>query len=345
MKRCAALNLSPSTSFLDHIAPLASLLGIPLISLNEDHVARIKAYYPEVQLRYEPELSFHLKELCEEFDRLVSCGYWAKEFGQSLQDLYGKKMQLIFCPHGQSDKGYAAPLLAPYALQDAVLLYGPLMKQMVDELQIRLPKAALIGNYRKIYYEKHRLRHLKLAEEQIFSQLEKNLPTLLYAPTWNDQDRGSSFIEVARDLILNKPPHWNLLIKAHPQIAEKEAGHFFGLPLPKKGVVVDCDFPLIYPVLERADAYLGDYSSVGYDALAFDLPLFFLQKPHLPPMRLHECGEILASGRDLFQTLIAKIPQAKRFEEKRRKLYSLAFDPRATLQSAMEHLIERVSTK
>ena len=216
MKRCAALNTSPGASFLDHIAPLSSLLGIPLIATEEEHASKISRYYPEVALHYLPDLSFRLKEISEEFDTLIECSYWADEFRQLLNQCYGKKMRLIFCPHGQSDKGYGAPLLAPYASQEAVLLYGDLMKEMLGELGIALPKHAEMGNYRRLYYEKHRVRHLELAKEELFSQLDPKSRTLLYAPTWNDLDGATTFFDGVERLILEKPTDWNLLIKAHP---------------------------------------------------------------------------------------------------------------------------------
>ena len=336
MKRFAALYTSPSASFIDHIAPLASLLKIPLLVTEEEHALKIATYYPEVELHHWPDLPLRLEELCAKFDTLIECGYWADEFRRCLETLYGKKMHLIFCPHGQSDKGYLAPLLAPYAKQEKVLLYGDLMKEMLSDLKIALPKHAVVGNYRKLYYERHRARHLKWAQERIFSKLDPSCPTLLYAPTWNDLDQASTFFEGVERLIEQKSASWNLLIKAHPLLLQKEPARFYRLNLEKKGVVVDCDFPLIYPLLERSAAYLGDYSSIGYDALSFDKPLFFLTKPQLPEARLHACGEVLDPKENLFEKILQKIPQAGRFQKNREALYQKAFAKGADVRQAVE---------
>ena len=96
-------------------------------------------------------------------------------------------MRLVFCPHGQSDKGYRTPLLAPYAFQDTVLIYGSLMLEMLRELGISVPSHAIIGNYRRAFYLKHRLFYDSLAAEEL--RLDRSKRTVLYAPTWKDSCR------------------------------------------------------------------------------------------------------------------------------------------------------------
>ena len=57
-------------------------------------------------------------------------------------------------------------------------------------------------------------------------------------------------------------------------------------------------YPLIYPLLNRCDLYLGDHSSVGYDVLPFEKPMVFLN----PTSRslsdkstlLFQCGQTLS---------------------------------------------------
>ena len=54
------------------------------------------------------------------------------------------------------------------------------------------------------------------------------------------------------------------------------------------------DFPPIYPLLERSVCYIGDYSSIGYDFLVFDRPLFFIPSSKSPSSSytspLYRCG-------------------------------------------------------
>ena len=126
--RCAAVNSGPDFHLLDHIAPLAHLMNMPLLLTEEKNFELARRYYPQVDAQYHPDLEHRLSFLAEQFDALFECKYWAPHLKRLFRDLYRKDMRLVFCPHGQSDKGYAAPLLSLYSTQDLVLLYGELLK-------------------------------------------------------------------------------------------------------------------------------------------------------------------------------------------------------------------------
>jgi hypothetical protein len=303
----AALN-TDGIHLLDHIAPLASLSNIPLIVTEEENAALAAKYYPEVELRFWPDLEFRLKDLAAEFDTLIECKYWAPHLKHLFHVLFKKEMRLIFCPHGQSDKGYSAPLLAPYALQDIVLLYGDLLKEMLIDLNVwdSIQAHATIGNYRLHYFQKHKKRLLAFAQEEVFSKLNSDNKTLLYAPTWRDADHSSTFFEFCEKIIRELPEDWNLILKIHPLLEKRDPALFYRLTIfeeKRQNFAFVHTFPLIYPLLEKVDAYLGDYSSVGYDILAFQKPMFFLPNPHLPPARLHSCGKILFPEENIFKAM------------------------------------------
>ena len=322
--------LSNDVLFLDHISPLASLMGWPLIVTKEENAVLASKYYPEVDLLYWPDLEFRFKELAEKCDALVGCHFWEPSIKYLFRAFYQKEMRLIFCPHGQSDKGYAAPSLSPYGRQEAVLLYGDLMKEMLIEMKIwdLIPAFAQVGNFRFSYYEKHRLRLDKAAEIEIFSHLERSNRTLLYAPTWNDPDSSTTFFECGEKLLRELPADWNLIIKLHPFILEKNPELFYRLSAieeQRSNFLLVREFPAIYPILERIDAYLGDYSSIGYDVLAFQKPMFFLRQPYLPPARLHACGRIIDFSANLFQSIEQGLSQAEAFIPFQAALYKKAF--------------------
>ena len=322
-----ALN-TDGTHLLDHIAPLASLCGMPLILAKEENQALAAKYYPEVELRFWPDLEFRLKDLADEFDTLIECKYWAPHLKQLFHTCFKKDMRLIFCPHGQSDKGYGAPLLSPYALQDVVLLYGELLKEMLIELNVwdSVQAYATIGNYRLHYFQKHKERLTELAQEEVFSKLNPVNKTLLYAPTWRDADCSSSFFEFTKKILSQLPEDWNLILKIHPLLEERDPALYYPLAIceeKRKNFALVDDFPLVYPILEKIDAYLGDYSSIGYDALVFLKPMFFVQNPHLPAGRLHSCGTILNPEENIFST----IDRAKKFTGVQSSLCAKAFAP------------------
>jgi CDP-glycerol glycerophosphotransferase (TagB/SpsB family) len=287
-------------------------------------------YYPEVEVRCWPDLPFRLRDLAEEFDTLFNCQYWEPSFKECFRTLFHKEMELVFCPHGQSDKGYKSPLLELYKFQDVVLLYGQLLQDMLIELNIWDETKAHrhIGNYRQSYHQLHQVRERKLAEQAIFSKLSPLNKTLLYAPTWKDADGATSFFLESERLIRQLPSDWNLILKLHPLLAERDPALFYRMTTleeRKPNFVVVHQFPLIYAILERIDAYLGDYSSIGYDVLAFRKPMFFWQLPHLPPARLHTCGQILDSKEPPFKQIEQGMKVAKQFVEKQSALYKYAF--------------------
>jgi len=311
---------------LDHIAPLASLHQFPLIVTEEENALLAAKYYPEVELRYWPDLEFRLKDLAAEFDTLIECKYWQPHVKQLFRTCFNKEMRLIFCPHGQSDKGYGAPLLAPYALQDVVLLYGDLLKEMLQELNIwdSIQAYATIGNYRLHYFQKHKERLRALAEKEVFSKLTRTNKTLLYAPTWRDADQSTTFFDSVKNIIDALPAHWNLLLKIHPLLEKRDPTLYYRLAIleeKKSNFLLLNDFPLVYPILEKIDAYLGDYSSIGYDVLPFQKPMFFLQNPKLPPARLHSCGIKVE------QNIFKEIETAESFKEAQSALCLRAFAP------------------
>lgn len=324
MANWAALNTGPDFHLLDHIAPLADLLEIPLLVAEEKNYEMAKKFYPQVTVRHAPDLEFRLGDLASEFDMLFECKFWLPHLQELFRNLHKKEMRLVFCPHGQSDKGYQAPLLAPYALQDRVLLYGDLLAQMLKEVGVwdDLPPYAKVGNYRLAFYRKYQEFYDELAENEIYSHLRKDYPTLIYAPTWRDADQATSFFTFGQDVVAQLPADWNLIIKLHPLLEQRDPALFYkvtGKMEGKDNVVIVSDFPSIYPILARADAYLGDSSSVGYDFLAFQRPLFFL--PLKGRERLHSCGHVVTSGHDLSQKLNLKNPCIQHQKD----LYHFAF--------------------
>ncbi|MDE3045046.1 MAG: CDP-glycerol glycerophosphotransferase family protein [Verrucomicrobiota bacterium] len=322
LKACA-FNTGPDIHLLDHIAPLASILNIPLIVTEEENELLAAKYYPEVSTERWTHLEFHLKEIADRFDLLIECKYWAPHLKELFRTLFHKKMELIFCPHGQSDKGYATPLLAPYATQDGVLLYGNLLKKMLEELNIQIPDYWMIGNHRWLYFQTHRERLRAAAQKEVFSFLDPKRPTLLYAPTWQDADQSTSFFETFQQL--NQKSDWNVLIKIHPLLSQRDPALFCRLTASLENVFLIHEFPPVYPLLERIDAYLGDYSSVGYDVLAFQKPMFLLARSSLPLARLHSCGQRVHPDRNLLFQIEKNLCKARNFEPLQRELYEKAF--------------------
>lgn len=293
-KRLCALNTGIDFHLLDHIAPLAEILEMPLITSEEKNFIFSKKYYPNVKAIYNPGIDLSLSKLSLEYDVLFECKYWRPKLKDLFKELYGKEMELVFCPHGQSDKGFSSPLLAPYSYQDSILLYGDLQIEMLKKLRIwPLKRYAITGNYRRLFYQKHKSFYDDLAEREVFSRFKKKQRLLLYAPTWNDSDRSTSFFNHLRWILSEIPTDWNLLIKVHPLLELADPAEYYsleGLADQKKNILLIGEFPPIYPLLDKADLFLGDYSSVGYDFLTFKRPMLFIPNPRLPQGTLRDVG-------------------------------------------------------
>lgn len=281
--RSLAFNTGPDYHLLDHIAPLAEQLKCPLVVTEELNFELAKRFYPQIEVHHVPDLEFRLGEIANHFDVLYECKYWQPHLKTLFRTLYNKEMRLVFCPHGQSDKGYGAPVLAPYALQDAVLVYGQLMLDMLKDLKIEVPEYTRVGNYRWEFYQKHRAFYDALAPK-----IDRSKRTLVYAPTWCDLDDSSSLFKLGMRVISELPSDWNLILKVHPLLKQRNPAQYEMLKFDLPNLFLVDEFPPVYPILALADVYLGDASSVGYDFLMFDKPLYFF--PTQLPGRLHACG-------------------------------------------------------
>ena len=306
--RCAAFNTGTDFHLLDHIAPLAEQMGMPLITTEERNDALARRYYPQIEVRNMPDLESELSAIAEEFDALFECKYWAPHLKLLFRQLYNKEMRLVFCPHGQSDKGYKAALLDPYAFQDAVLLYGDLLIEMLKDLNIwtSLSNYAVVGNYRLRFYQKYRSFYDSLVVREV--PLDKKKRTLLYAPTWRDADGATSFFQYGKEVISQLPFDWNLIVKIHPLLEQRDPAYFYAIAAQmdkKPSAILIHEFPPVYPLLSLSDIYLGDASSVGYDFLYFQRPLYFFQGEQTG--KIHSCGRRIDPARNIFPNSIHPI--------------------------------------
>jgi len=141
-------------------------------------------------------------------------------------------------------------------------------------------------------------------------------PTVLYAPTWSDAIGSSSFLAAFSSMAARLPDGWRLVLKLHPH-AEAQAPLVDRLVAlaARPGIVVLRNEPLVFPWLERADAYVGDMSSLAYDFLAYDRPMVFLNRAtgsaaDASGSRLFACGAVLGPERyaEAYATIEAMRP-------------------------------------
>ncbi|MFA6502260.1 MAG: CDP-glycerol glycerophosphotransferase family protein, partial [Parachlamydiales bacterium] len=128
-------------------------------------------------------------------------------------------------------------------------------------------------------------------------KIDRGNKTILYAPTWKDNENSTSFFHFFEKIIKQLPQKYNLIIKIHPNLEAKNAPEFHRIynEISAPNILLLHQSPLIYPLLNNCDIYLGDFSSIGYDFLCFKRPMFFLD--HLnrenldnPSLYLFRCG-------------------------------------------------------
>lgn len=322
MQRAAAISTGPYTH-LDHLGVLAALLDIPLFVTDERCEALAKKFYPQTRVIFKEPKDLSLDFLAENFDLLFGCGkYWCLELQPLFELLYHKKMRFVLCPHGNSDKGSSCQT---HPQQDIAFIYGEHMRELMTRTGMLEKVNAVVrtGNYRYPFYKKHRTFYDALAEKEIFYKFPKEKETILYAPTWSSRENPIHFFEACESLVGELSPQYNILIKPHPFLEEEEAAELSFLRAkyeksPNIGFIDD--FPAIYPLLAKCDIYVGDFSSIGYDFLAFDRPLYFTHEKTDP--LIARAGISIGNN---FADLIQKYSQQKNLRQARREIYQHAF--------------------
>lgn len=353
--RSVAILTGPSTH-LDHLGVLSAIIKIPLIVTEEKTFQLAKRYYPQIDVSLMDMADLSMDFLCSNFDAIFESGkFWALELKPFMNLLYRKKMRFVFCPHGNSDKGHS---LKEHPAQDVSLVYG---NHLHDHLQKtgaldKIQSVVATGNYRYPFYKQHKAFYDRIAKEEIFSRFKQERKTLLYAPTWQDRENPTSFFQATEELILQLSSTYNLLIKLHPFLVEDHLAKVLSVQHRYEGhpaVHFVDDFPPIYPLLSRCDVYLGDYSSIGYDFLAFDRPLYFFNAiegaaTEASPSRytgLATCGmEIPHSQKNgldrFFQETIAR--SQSDFSPMRKELYSYTFGEEKSPEALQNEIFETI---
>ncbi|MBI5346529.1 MAG: CDP-glycerol glycerophosphotransferase family protein [Chlamydiae bacterium] len=330
--KVATLIYGLQLNYLDHLAPLSCLLNIDLIT-NEEKVAILaKKYYPDLKLKYRDYRDFNLF-IAQEYDRIIYCytrPFFDLHFSLNLNQI-GKKIDTIWAPHGNSDKGHLAPYMQALATEESAIIYGNKMLDFIKEKKVLkgIKNRFVLGNFRKTYFLQNQKFYKKILKKELLPKIQKNLLTILYAPTWDDLENSCSFWNIYEELFSTLPPHYNLIVKLHPNTMIKHALQIEALQekYSKKNIFFINDFPCIYPLLSLCDIYLGDMSSIGYDFLYFNKPMFFLNPNQRKDKGLYlfRCGHEIPNKKNIFSFMEEKLPTDKKLSKIRKEVYNYTF--------------------
>lgn len=290
-----------SVHYLDHLAPLCALQNLPLFLCDPDIALLAKRYYPGLEVIESPITAL------PPLEKIVSCT--PRPLLQA--SLFYPVRQTTWLPHGHSDK---TPCFEVLKEETAALVYGEQMKNWVRAANPLLP-IETVGNFRLNYFLKHHSFYTPLLPP-------KTGPTFLYAPTWDDYEKSNTFWNCFPILVDHLPTEASLWVKLHPNTYRQfpDKVEIFKGRYGRKNVVWIEDFPPIYPLLSCVDAYIGDTSSIGYDFLAYDKPLVFLNNT---PTRLSRVG-LHVKPENAFRVLAE--PDTR--SHLRKALYRKTFTPR-----------------
>jgi hypothetical protein len=281
-----ALFLESESHFLDHLATTCALLKIPCLFADVEVFNLAKKIYKVDGQLIDP--SFLNSDLLNAFDTLyIPLISYAKDLKN-----YAKNTKFIYHPHGFSDKLRKQDIL-DHSILDDFFIYGPFDEMLYRKYHLNCSYFAL-GNIRYLYY----------FENQIFLDTFFNhLPQAfyLYCPTWNDPKCGTSFFDCLDDMIHSLPSDEYLVVKLHPNLFRFDHLRVMQMQLKyesRPNVFFIENFPLIFPLLNRAKALISDHSAICYDFFLFDKPVYFLTKKIT---KMHQFGLVVKEIKELFK--------------------------------------------
>ncbi len=350
--KCGLL-YGPDIHHLDHLAPLCHILDIPLCVTEEAIAKRANECYPHLEIILCDHVQLPIFIL-ERFELVLTSlpKPLFREIFFFAEQILKKKAHTLWCPHGNSDKGHSHSFWEALREEEMILLYG---KQMFDAMQAegildKVPGHVITGNYRWEFYRSYLSFYHLLVEREIRSRLPPAKRTILYAPTWLDASQSSSFFDALPILVDLLPADQNLIVKPHPNLMlahptrtslliEQFSSHPRLLFLE--------EFPPIYPLLDIADVYIGDMSSVGYDFLTFDRPLFFLNQHEKKNAYLFRTGiEISKANYEHLYNVIDEFFafELRDFSALRKEVYTYAFGHPKSLDMLRKEIEAMIST-
>lgn len=337
--------LTGHENLLDHLGVLSICLDLPLIVSEEKTYQLAKKFYPQLNVSLKPLHELTLEYFAAHYDWIFETGkFFAIELAPFLELLFKKKMRFIYCPHGNSDKGHS---LNFHVDQDIGLFYGDHLFDLLKQTGAtkKIQHLVRTGNYRYQYYLQQAAFYDEIVNVEVFKAFKVKKPIILYAPTWHNKENPTSFFDAIDPVIEQLSSSFNLLIKLHPLLIDQYPAHIYASMCRYEDyqtVQFLFDFPPIYPLLSQCAIYLGDTSSIGYDFLAFDQPLYFLRAPERDSNScLYKTG--LSIRLDQLNCIGSFIESTweeskEKFKKKREEVYNYAFGAPRSMQALKEDI-------
>jgi hypothetical protein len=277
----AALLYGPREEPLGMLASLCDLLAIPLVATEERIASLASKYYPHINVEL-LDYSEVAQTLLSRYNVVFST-LTRQLFDEAFcfaKKWLGKPIHTIWCP-------YEHTLPRDLKHEEAMLAFG---KKMVEELIDRklltsAKEYVLLGNLQAHHYAKHKASFDALASREVVRKLAPSRRTLLT----DDPSLADSF-----------PKEDNLIIYGAKDHFEQTDPHILFVP---------ASFPL-YPLFDLANAYIGNGSSLAYEFLSCNKPMFF---SHPVSKELSSCGPLLSASADFSANFSKHQKEASRY--------------------------------
>lgn len=351
------LNPASQIHYTDHLAVVCIIMDIPLLFLEEPDYRMGLKYYPGLKAQLESYQNVNPEYLISHYDVFFMSDLWDRrtfheKYGP-YENKYKKQLRNVHCPHGFSDKGF---YLQKCAMEDITLIYG---QNMIDQLKAHqvfqnLNQYVLSGNYRYTFYKRHKEFYDGIMDQEILNQFDKKRPLILYAPTWLDLEESTTFFDAYEHILGQLPDDYNMIVKLHPRLELDDTVQYYriiGQYEKKKNILFLKDFSLVYPLLAHTDIYIGDMSSVGYDFLAFNKPMFLLNKQKRNTetdrgLYLFRCGVEVPPEKYavLYKVIEENLKADQSFAEIRKQVYDYTFGAERSFSDIKKDIIAAYST-
>jgi CDP-glycerol glycerophosphotransferase (TagB/SpsB family) len=202
----------------------------------------------------------------------------------------------------------------------------------------------LTGNYRLLYYKLHR-KHYQKKIEKCFGEIPNNMRSVLFTPTWDDVEHLGTNMKEINTLIKHLPDNYFLILQLHPNTQRQHPIQYEQLKnlADKRPNLYISEMTTIYPLLDFIDVVLTDYSSIVYDAIALEKPIFALKK-HQEAYTHSACHVI--SMRDIhltFHTIDASLSSADLTQWRAKKaIASQAFGHELSQQVLKKNILKGI---
>lgn len=320
---------------LDHLGIFATQQKHPLLINQIDICTACEKFYPMIEKKYVPNHKLNFSELESEYDGVIHSSRWIDKKNYLLDN---SKFEFCYLPHGNSDKDIGREGEYGLVIQDRMFVYGDQMYEILKEggTLDYVSRIHFLGNYRYAFYTAHKTFFDSQFDAAFPKVAQSTKQAVLYAPTWDDDVNGSSFFQVGERVIKELKERFMVMIKLHPKLFGSKDGR--ALQLKKKycndpNVQFIDRYPPIYPVLNKTDIYLGDYSSVGYDFLTFDRPMYFIDSSRSTRscQPLHSCGVLINPDKSISDQIENSLNENRiQYKNQRNNFYNFAFTHKKT---------------